>query len=61
MHISQAYHGELPLFINTMSQSKKKKDRLQEEKKGRREGKKLELRQHVAKVLTITKWLLLRL
>ena len=61
MHISQAYHGELPLIINNMFQSKKKKDRLQEEKKGRREGQKLELRQHVAKVLTITKWLLLRL
>ena len=59
MHISQAYHGELPLIINTMFQSKKKKDRLQEEKKGRREGQKLELRQHVAKVLTITKWLLI--
>ena len=33
MHISQAYHGELPLIINTMFQIKKKKDRLQEEKK----------------------------
>ena len=49
MHISQAYHGELLLFINTMFQSKRKKDRLKEEKR----SLKLELRQHVAKVLKI--------
>ena len=44
-----------------MFQIKKKKDRLQEEKKGRREGQKLELSQHVVKMLTITTWLLLQL